>query len=444
MYISQLFLQVVVKFHRNYFPNSSNLKFTAWIICTVGFLLSNVTSATVVRMETSLGNIDIELFDDEAPITVGNFLTYAGSGLYTNNGFIHRHASINTSGVSVIQGGGYEYFQPFPELPDVLPVRRIRTFPKIKNEFSPLRSNVRGRIAMAKTSDPDSATSEWFINYGDNSAALDNPNNSGGFTVFGRVVDGMDVVDAITNLTVQPSRLYTGDGTEQSRILFNELPVLQGFDPTDLDMRGKLVMVTRIPNVAGVVTNPGTLEIFTADVDMVFDDVRTIDTTTAATLLTTFTPPPNQSAHFNNGMFTLKLTGTMGTTGRVITLYDGALTRPTRYYAYGPTPDKPSPHWYDFTFDGETGAEIENDRIILHFVDGKRGDDDLDTTNGSITHTGAQAVLTTTNSVPSAQSGGCSIATTPSNTSRVGDWLLVSLFLVFLAVIRKRARRQRF
>jgi MYXO-CTERM domain-containing protein len=132
----------------------------------------------------------------------------------------------------------------------------------------------------------------------------------------------------------------------------------------------------------------------------------------------------------------------MGTNGRIVTLYDGATNRPTRYYAYGKTLDNQTDHWYDFTFDGVTGAEIKNDRIILHFVDGERGDDDLDPNNDSISHTGAQAVVTTTSSTPSAQSGGCSIATTPSETPRGGDWVMVSLFLGALALVRRRARRQ--
>jgi MYXO-CTERM domain-containing protein len=183
------------------------------------------------------------------------------------------------------------------------------------------------------------------------------------------------------------------------------------------------------------------LATFTADLDMVFDDVQTVPTNTALTWLTSFTSPPDQSVHFNNGMFTLKMSGAMGTNGRIVTLYDGATNRPTRYYAYGKTLDNQTDHWYDFTFDGVTGAEIKNDRIILHFVDGERGDDDLDPNNDSISHTGAQAVVTTS-STQSAQSGGCSIATTPSKTPRGGDWIIVSLFLGMLALVRRRARRQ--
>jgi hypothetical protein len=176
---------------------------------------------------------------------------------------------------------------------------------------------------------------------------------------------------------------------------------------------------------------------------MVFDDVQTVDTNTALTRLTSFTSPPGESAHFNNGMFTLTISGTMGASGRIVTLYDGATNRPTRYYAYGKTPDNQTDHWYDFSYDGKTGAEISGDKIILHFVDGERGDDDLDPLNNSITHTGAQAVVTAVND-SSASGGGCSITRAPTKATRGGDWIAVSLFLTMLALARSRAcRRQR-
>lgn len=289
---------------------------------------------------------------------------------------------------------------------------------------------------MAKTSNPDSATSEWFINYDDNSAALDNPNNSGGFTVFGEVVAGMDVVDAITSLTIQDSELWINPFR---RNRFNELPVLESFDPLiDLNLDGKLVMVTRIPNVKSTSTGLGTLPTYAADVDMVFDSVGTMSSDDALALLASFSSPQNQSVHFNNGIHSMKMSGVIGSAPRIVALYDGAAARPNRYYAYGKTLDNPFYHWYDFTFDGETGAEFKSNRIILHFVDGKRGDDDR-TVNGSITHTGAQAVVTAVDD-GSAQGGGCSIVEIPSDATRSGDWVVVSLFLTMLAFVRRRAR----
>jgi cyclophilin family peptidyl-prolyl cis-trans isomerase len=318
--------------------------------------------------------------------------------------------------------------------------------PPIQNEFSPLRSNVRGTIAMAKSDgDPDSATSEWFFNLADNGGVppdgLDFQN--GGFTVFGCVLDtgsgtctgtgtGMDLVDAIAGLQVLD---YSSAGQA-----FGALPVIN-YNPPNLSPNN-LVQVTSIPNVASAQTPSGAWAIFTTDVELIFNSVGIVDTATAVSQLASFTSPPDQSVHFNNGMYTFSMTGVIGPAGSIVTMYDGASVRPTHYYAYGPTPDDPSPHWYDFAFDGETGAEIMGDKIILHFVDGQRGDEDL-TANNSITHTGAQAVVTSTSSTD-AQSGGCSIVSTPSQTMRGGDWIALSLFLAFVAFVRRRTRRQRF
>jgi len=147
-----------------------------------------VSSATTVRLQTTKGNIDIQLFDAAAPLTVANFLNYVNSGAYVNS-FIHR-------GVKgfIIQGGGFLFD------PTVSAVKAVPANAPVKNEFSVSRSNLRGTIAMAKLSgNPDSATNQWFFNLADNSSNLDNQN--GGFTVFGQVTaDGMKVVDAIAAL----------------------------------------------------------------------------------------------------------------------------------------------------------------------------------------------------------------------------------------------------
>jgi hypothetical protein len=194
-------------------------------------------------------------------------------------------------------------------------------------------------------------------------------------------------------------------------------------------------------NVVSILTSVGGSATFSASAGMNFEIAGAVNSNSALSWLkTSFTSPPGQSVKFNNGMFIFLMTGTMNTAGETVTLYDRASTRPNRYYAYGKTPDDPTNHWYDFSYDGETGAEIMNDRIVLHFVDGKRGDEDLDPTNNSITHTGGQAVLTPI-APAEAQSGGCSITAKSSQAWRAGDWALVSVFLVVLAIIRKRARR---
>lgn len=155
-----------------------------------------VSGSIFLRMQTDLGGLDLELFDNEAPLTVQNFMNYVNRG--TAGGydgtFIHR----SVPGF-VVQGGGY-VFKPEDGNFFGDGTTHIPTDPPVINEADPVnRPNVRGTIAMAKTADPDSATSEWFFNLVDN-PSLDDPGNSGGFTVFGRVLgDGMSAIDAIAN-----------------------------------------------------------------------------------------------------------------------------------------------------------------------------------------------------------------------------------------------------
>lgn len=158
------------------------------LVMVLMLALPSVCSAIVVRMETTLGIIDVQLYDTAAPLTVANFLTYVKSGAYTNS-FIHR----SVPGF-IIQGGGF-FWDGVTNQPNA-----VITNPPVMNEFDKSRSNIRGTIAMAKLgNDPNSATSQWFFNLADNSSNLDNQN--GGFTVFGKVVNtGMSVVDAIAAL----------------------------------------------------------------------------------------------------------------------------------------------------------------------------------------------------------------------------------------------------
>ena len=139
-------------------------------------------AGTIVRVSTTYGDFSIELLDEVAPLTTQNFLNYVNRGAY-NGTFIHR-----LEPGFVIQAGGYR-FQPF-----VGPIA-VPADPPVVNEFAV--SNTRGTLSMAKLGDdPDSATSQFFVNLADNSANLDNQN--GGFTVFAQVLgDGMAVADAI-------------------------------------------------------------------------------------------------------------------------------------------------------------------------------------------------------------------------------------------------------
>ncbi len=133
----------------------------------------------IVVMETDMGTVRIEVFTDKAPITGKNFIDYANSGFY--NGTIFHRVVPNF----VIQGGGY-----------LTSMSRKPTRPAIQNESKNGLKNLRGYLSMARYDDPNSATSQFFINLKDN-AHLDPPAGGFGYAVFAKVVDGMDVVDKI-------------------------------------------------------------------------------------------------------------------------------------------------------------------------------------------------------------------------------------------------------
>jgi len=186
----------------------SKTKFSAAASLLVLLLtLSQTATATIVEVETDLGTVEINLYDNATPATVTNFLDYVNSGAFTNSIF---HRSVPGF---VIQSGGY--------ITDInAQVSEITTNPAVTNE--PVYSNVRGTIAMAKLgSDPNSATSQWFINLANNASNLDGQN--GGFTVFGEVSAGMDVVDTIAGL---PRYSFASP--------FADLP-LQNYSSTDFD-----------------------------------------------------------------------------------------------------------------------------------------------------------------------------------------------------------------
>jgi cyclophilin family peptidyl-prolyl cis-trans isomerase len=134
----------------------------------------------VVVMDTSMGPIKIELLQDKAPTTVQNFLAYVDDKFYDGTIF-HRIIP-----GFMIQGGGFE-----PGM------HQKSTKTPIKNESANGVSNARGTVAMARTSDPDSATAQFFINVVDNQRLDRGPRTGAGYCVFGRVIDGMDVVDKI-------------------------------------------------------------------------------------------------------------------------------------------------------------------------------------------------------------------------------------------------------
>jgi peptidyl-prolyl cis-trans isomerase A (cyclophilin A) len=145
----------------------------------------------VVLIETTMGNIKLELYPDKAPKTVENFLAYANSGFYTDTIF-HRVIP-----GFMIQGGGF-----------TKSMDQKQAKAPIALESQNGLKNVRGAIAMARTSDPNSATSQFFINVKDN-ANLDYPKPDGnGYAVFGKVLEGMDVADKIVGVATTEKGPY--------------------------------------------------------------------------------------------------------------------------------------------------------------------------------------------------------------------------------------------
>ncbi len=143
-----------------------------------------------VLMKTSLGEMVLELNREKAPITVKNFLSYTDKKFY-NGTIFHRVMS-----TFMIQGGGFTQ-----------DMKKKKTDPPIKNEWKNGLKNVRGSIAMARVPrQPDSATGQFFINMKDN-YGLDQPNDGAAYAVFGKVVAGMDVVEAIKSVAVTTSPL---------------------------------------------------------------------------------------------------------------------------------------------------------------------------------------------------------------------------------------------
>lgn len=149
----------------------------------------------VVRFTLDQGTIELELDPVAAPVTVQNFLDYVNEGFYDNTLFHRVIAGF------VIQGGGYLHDPDDPDSPDPEYLEPER--PAIVLESQNGLSNLRGTVAMARTAEPDSATSQFFINVADNTALDYRSEQQPGYAVFGRVTAGLELVDAIS---VVPTR----------------------------------------------------------------------------------------------------------------------------------------------------------------------------------------------------------------------------------------------
>ncbi|WP_315709098.1 peptidylprolyl isomerase A [Brenneria uluponensis] len=142
-------------------------------------------TSTYVLLTTSAGNIELALDDQKAPVSVKNFVDYVNSGFYNGTTF-HRVIP-----GFMIQGGGFDSN-----------MKPKAVNPAIKNEADNGLRNLRGTIAMARTAEKDSATSQFFINVADN-AFLDHGQRDFGYAVFGKVVKGMDVADKISQMQTE-------------------------------------------------------------------------------------------------------------------------------------------------------------------------------------------------------------------------------------------------
>ena len=165
------------------------LAFALWS----GTLLAQANPSAVIR--TSMGEIKIELYADKAPLSVENFINYANSGFYDGTIF-HR-----VIGNFMIQGGGFT--------PDM---QKKTTGEPVQNEAGNGLQNKRGTLAMARTNDPHSATSQFFINVQDNpnlNHVGEGSSREWGYAVFGRVTSGMSVVDSIRFVATGTTNNYS-------------------------------------------------------------------------------------------------------------------------------------------------------------------------------------------------------------------------------------------
>ena len=180
------------------------LTFALLLVLSIFALSAAAATAPKVKLETTMGDVVIELNQQKAPISVENFLGYVRDGFYDGTIF-HRVISN-----FMVQGGGF-----------TADFKRKEVKAPIKNEANNGLQNSRGTLAMARTSDPHSATAQFFVNVVDNSF-LDfraQTRRGWGYAVFGRVVEGMDVVDKVRKTRTGPGGPFGKDVPQQSVII---------------------------------------------------------------------------------------------------------------------------------------------------------------------------------------------------------------------------------
>jgi cyclophilin family peptidyl-prolyl cis-trans isomerase len=206
-----------------------------WAVAAIALLCllaaAPASANPVVRFTTNLGTFDVELFQSQVPTTVDNFLSYVNAGSYTSS-IIHRSTTY-TTGIQIVQGGGF--FLNETTTPPSL--NTIATGAPIA--LDAILPNLQGTIAMARTNDPDSATSGWYFNVTDNPQLDATPGVPGtGYTVFGRIIPGdLGVLDAIAGVEVFDASAELGPA-------FSELPLLNpALEPQNLVMVNSIVAV---------------------------------------------------------------------------------------------------------------------------------------------------------------------------------------------------------
>lgn len=180
-----------------------------WFVCLAFFLALPLAMAEPqVKLDTNMGDIVLTLYPEKAPKSVANFLQYVRDGYYDGTIF---HRVIDGF---MVQGGGFD--ESFNQKP---------TRPAIENEAKNGLKNQAGSVAMARTGDPHSGTAQFFINVADNDF-LDYPGQDGwGYAVFGKVIDGMDVVDKIRKLPTGSGGPFPSDVPE-TQVIINEATVI--------------------------------------------------------------------------------------------------------------------------------------------------------------------------------------------------------------------------
>ena len=187
-------------------------------ICTLALSTASIAENTRVEVETNKGNFEIELYDKEAPASVKNFLSYVDSGFYEGTIF-HRLIP-----GFMIQGGGF-----------TKELSKKETKKAVKNEAKEALKNRKGTVAMARRSSPDSATSQFFINYADN-AHLDYRKYNVGYAVFGKVTD-METVESWQDTPTGTISIYNNVPTDAIEIISIKRVSNNASEPTVSDVQ---------------------------------------------------------------------------------------------------------------------------------------------------------------------------------------------------------------